>query len=350
MDSGAERKESAVGVPSFSVGAEIGSDNPVGSAFARHVRTEVISMQKNSLGKTDLEVSRLGIGLSETGFNLSKAEETQATEVINAALDNGINFLDTAACYDLSEEQVGKAVSHRRDEFVLATKAGHYVPRGEGEDWTAQLIEESIDRSLKRMKTDHVDILQLHSCTVEVLERGDVIGALQKVRDAGKTRFIGYSGDNENAEWAVRSGIFDTLQTSFNLVDQKARKTLLPEAEKQGMGIIIKRPIGNAVWGAPQDPAPYSHNPSYTEEYFRRAGLMQAEGPLPNEPADRILTAMGFVMGHNEVDVAIVGTQRPHHLVSNIEMVNNHLPISKETISALHGRYDEAAEDWEQRG
>lgn len=307
-------------------------------------------MQKTVLGKTGLEISRLGIGLSETGFNLSEAEQSQASEVMNAALDKGINFLDTAACYDLSEEQLGAAVSHRRSEFVLATKAGHSLPRGEGEDWTADVISQSIDRSLKRMKTDHVDVLQLHSCTVEILERGDVIEALQRARDAGKTRFIGYSGDNENAEWAVDSGIFDTLQTSYNLVDQKARARLLPAAEKQGMGIIIKRPIGNAVWGAPKDPKPYQHIPSYTEEYFRRAGVMQKEGPLPGEPDDRILTALGFVMGHDEVDVAIVGTQRPRHLESNIEMMSNSLPISSEAISALHDRYDRLADDWEQRG
>jgi aryl-alcohol dehydrogenase-like predicted oxidoreductase len=83
-----------------------------------------------------------------------------------------------------------------------------------------------------------------------VLERGDVIRALQDARDAGKTRFIGYSGDNEEALWAVRSGVFDTLQTSFNLVDQRARRELLPAAVEQGMGILIKRPMGNGTWGA----------------------------------------------------------------------------------------------------
>ncbi len=307
-------------------------------------------MEKKVLGKTGIEISRLGIGLSETGFNLSEAEQQQASDVLNTALDQGINFLDTAACYDLSEEQIGNAVSHRRSEFVLATKAGHFLPRGEGEDWTADVIHNSIDRSLRRMKTDHVDLLQLHSCTVEVLERGEVIEALQKVREAGKTRFIGYSGDNENAEWAVESGIFDTLQTSFNLVDQKARPNLLPGAESKGMGIIIKRPIGNAVWGSPHDPKPYEHIPSYTEEYFRRAGVMQAEGALPGEPEDRILTALGFVMAHDEVDVAIVGTQRPNHLLSNIEMMNSMLPISAETVTALHDRYDRLSDNWEQRG
>lgn len=307
-------------------------------------------MQTTTLGKTGLEVSRLGIGLSETGFNLSADDEAQAREVINSALDQGINFLDTAACYGLSEEQLGNAVSHRRDEFVLATKAGHFLPRGEGEDWTANVITESIERSLKRMKTDHVDLLQLHSCSVEVLERGDVIDALQRVREAGKTRFIGYSGDNENAEWAVDSGIFDTLQTSFNLVDQKARARLFPNAARQGMGIIVKRPIGNAVWAAAEDPRPYQHIPTYTEEYFRRATVMQAEGALPSEPDDRILTALGFLFAHDEVDVAIVGTQRRHHLESNVQLVNSRLPIAAETVTALHKRYDRLADNWEQRG
>ena len=157
-------------------------------------------MEQVPFGKTGLNVSKLGIGLSEIGFNLTMGDTAQADNVINSALDAGINFLDTAACYDISEEMIGATVAARRDEFVLVTKAGHYLPRGDGEDWTAELITSSIERSLQRMKTDHVEVVQLHSCTVEVLEKGDVIRALQDAKAAGKTRFIGYSGDNENAE------------------------------------------------------------------------------------------------------------------------------------------------------
>lgn len=307
-------------------------------------------METTTFGKTGLEVSRVGIGLSEIGFNLTLGDQDQAGRVMNSALDAGINFLDTAACYGISEELVGKTVSHRRSEFVLATKAGHHLPRGEGEDWTYDLVAESIDRSLRLLNTDYLDVVQLHSCSVEVLERGDVTRALQDARAAGKTRFIGYSGDNENAEWAVNSGQFDTLQTSFNLLDQGARRKILPGAEANGMGIIIKRPIGNAVWGAAQDPKPYSHNPEYTAEYYRRAGLLQTEGPLPAEPDDRILLAMGFTFAHPEVDVAIIGTQRPEHMASNIDLVSNRLPIKQATVDALHDRYDRLEEDWEQRG
>jgi aryl-alcohol dehydrogenase-like predicted oxidoreductase len=309
-----------------------------------------MAMETKRLGKTDLEVGRLGIGLSEVGFNLEMADVDQARDVINQALDSGVNFLDTAACYGISEELLGVVASDRRDEFVLATKAGHFLPRGEGEDWTYDLVISSIDRSLELLKTNHVDIVQLHSCVVEVLERGDVIRALQDAKAAGKTRFIGYSGDNENAKWAVTSGLFDTLQTSFNLVDQDARTNLFADVEARDMGLIIKRPIGNAVWGAAADPKPYSHMSDYTEEYFRRAGVMNAEGPLADDPEDRIRLALGFTFAHPEVDVTIVGTQRPGHMKSNLEMVSDPLGVSDATVSDLHARWDKLSAGWEQRG
>ena len=305
-----------------------------------------MAMETKTLGKTGLEVGRLGIGLSEVGFNLELTDVDQVRDVINQALDNGVNFLDTAACYGISEELLGIVACERRDEFVLATKAGHFLPRGQGEDWTYDLVISSIDRSLERMKTDHVDLVQLHSCNVDVLERGDVVRALQDARAAGKTRYIGYSGDNENAKWAVTSGLFDTLQTSFNLVDQSARTDLFDDVEARDMGLIIKRPIGNAVWGAPADPQPYTHIPDYTAEYFRRAGVMGADGLLADAPDDRIRLALGFTFAHPEVDVTIVGTQRPNHMRSNLEMVSEPLGVSESTVADLHARWDKYSDGW----
>lgn len=308
-------------------------------------------MDRSTLGKTGLEISRLGIGLSEIGFNLSFDDEETVADVLNAALDNGINFLDTAACYGLSEEFIGRAIAGRRDEYVLASKAGHYMPRGEGEDWTYDLITESIERSLTLMKTDHLDLIQLHSCSVEVMEKGDVIRAIQDAKHAGKALHIGYSGDNENARWAVDSGLFETLQTSFSLVDQDARTNLFPGVVKQGMGLIIKRPIGNAVWGRATDPNPYHHMPSsYTEEYFRRAGVMAKSGAVQDAPDSAIELAMGFTLGRSEVSTAIVGTLNPSHLASNIDMVSDGFAISEAAIADLERRYDEVGGDWEQRG
>jgi aryl-alcohol dehydrogenase-like predicted oxidoreductase len=297
-------------------------------------------MEMRTLGKTGLEVSRLGVGLAEIG----SSDVSRAAKVLNTALDAGINFLDTAACYGDSEALIGRAVADRRDEFVLATKAGHVTGGYEGEAWTAETVRDSIDRSLRRLRTAHLDIVQLHTCSVEVLERGEVIEVLQAAKQAGKVRAIGYSGDNEAALWAVQSGLFDTLQTSFNLVDQSARLKLFEPAVAQNMGIIAKRPIANGVWGASAAPS------SYAEDYFERAQTMASLGPIPNAPDHRILLALGFTLAHEAVDTAIVGTQNPEHMRTNIAWVNNQLPIADEAVTALYERFERFAEDrnWRQ--
>ena len=131
-------------------------------------------MQTTRFGNTGFETSRLGIGLAEVGYELSLKDQKQASAVIHSALDQGINFLDTAACYDLSEELIGNGVADRRDEFFLATKAGHITGESKGDEWTYDTVIESIDRSLIRLKTDHVDLVQLHSCEIDILEQGEV--------------------------------------------------------------------------------------------------------------------------------------------------------------------------------
>jgi len=301
-------------------------------------------MERRPLGRTGLQVSRLGVGLAEIGFQLTLADQTQAAEVLNAALDGGINFLDTAACYGVSEELIGRTVAHRRQEYVLATKCGHVAGSYEGQEWTAQTIRDSIDRSLARLQTDYLDLLQLHSCGVDVLERGEVIQVLLDAREAGKTRFVGYSGDNEAARWAVESGLFDTLQTSFNLVDQRARVNLFPQAKARGMGVIAKRPIANGAWGVSKSPS------DYAAEYFGRAREMAALGPIPGAPENRILLALGFTFAHDQVDTIIVGTHNPRHMEANLEWVKTDLPIAAEAVEELHRRFEQLGGGWLQMG
>jgi aryl-alcohol dehydrogenase-like predicted oxidoreductase len=299
-------------------------------------------MQTRKFGKTDLQVSRLGAGLSELGYRLTVDDEAETARVLNAALDGGVTFLDTSACYGTSEELIGRTISHRRQEYVLATKCGHVTGGYSGRDWTAQTIQDSIDRSLARMRTDYLDLVQLHSCGVDVLERGEVIQALLDARQAGKTRYIGYSGDNEAARWAVESGVFDTLQTSFNLVEQRARTRLFPAAKARGMGIIAKRPIANGAWGVPRSPS------AYASQYFERAQAMAKMGPLPGAPQNPILLALGFVLAHDEVDTAIVGTRNPEHMQANIECVEGKLPIPARVVEELHRRFEEVGQGWVQ--
>ncbi len=307
-------------------------------------------MRAPTLGKTGLEVSILGAGLAEIGFelSLSAADVGQAGAVLNRALDSGITFLDTAECYKVSEELIGRAVSNRRGEYTLATKAGHLGGQT-GRDWTYETVAGNVENSLMRMKTDHVDLVQLHSCGVDVLERGEVVRALQDARQAGKTRFVGYSGDNEAAHWAVDSGLFDTLQTSFNIADQQAFTTgLFKKAEARGMGIIIKRPIAGGTWGAVRRGKTEQRVRGYDDTYFDRCTQMARLGAVPGEPADPVEFALGFVFAHPEPDVAIIGTKNPRHMESNIKLAERGERLDSRAVGELHRRFESLGRDWRQ--
>ena len=158
-------------------------------------------MEKRRLGKTDMDVSVLGFGGAEIGFENASVETVE--QLLKSALDAGLNVIDTAECYHGSEELIGRAVGDRRKDYFLFTKCGH--PRGieSAANWSRESILESIERSLDRLKTEQVDIVHLHSCSEAELRKGEVIEALQAAREKGYTRYIGYSGDSNAARYAV---------------------------------------------------------------------------------------------------------------------------------------------------
>jgi aryl-alcohol dehydrogenase-like predicted oxidoreductase len=310
------------------------------------------SMTHAKLGKTELTVSRLGIGMAELGYGQAafrdKSEVVRsAGEVLNLALDLGINFIDTAACCGQAEELIGGAIGDRRDEFVLATKAGHRDEGAPGEDFSYETVTANIDRSLKRMKADYIDILHLHTCTLEELQRGEAIQALQDARQAGKIRFLGFSGDAEEALWVIESGLFDTLLTSYNLVDQQALRQVIPAATAAGMGVTLKRSLANGVWGAPTSPLIYPHKPWYANEYHDRASQMRAAGPLPGEPDDPFFFALGFALAPEEVHVANVSMPEPQHVRKNVENLQS-LPLPAALVAAARQRFEEVGSGWKQ--
>ena len=169
-------------------------------------------MERRRLGRTDMMVSVLGFGGSEIGYQ--RVSRRTVGRLLDGALDAGLNVIDTAECYEDSEELIGGAVAARRREFYLFTKCGHGRGWGRG-NWRPAALLASIERSLKRLATDHLDLIQLHSCSREELGKGDVIGALERARERGLTRYIGYSGDGEAARYAIECGRFDTLQTAM---------------------------------------------------------------------------------------------------------------------------------------
>ena len=304
----------------------------------------------NDFGSTNEKVSRLGIGLAEIGFELGESGYSQVDQLLNFALDNGINFLDTAASYNESEKLVGEAVNDRRNEFFLATKAGTGSTNSSDSEWNYQKIKNSIENSLKNLKTDYIDLVQLHSCDVHILQKGDVVRALQDTQVEGKTRFIGYSGDNMAAKWAVNSNIFDTLQTSYNIADQRARtKNILKDANIKNLGIIAKRPIANgSLSGVINKNENWSgtYNDSYGRPYFDRLKILCDSLDMNLSDIDPIELSMAFSLYRTEIDVLIIGSKNIKHVESNINFVERNVSKYDELIRKFENSFEINDKDW----
>jgi aryl-alcohol dehydrogenase-like predicted oxidoreductase len=291
-------------------------------------------MEKRVLGKTGMNVTVLGYGGAEIGYR-GVPEET-VERLINGALDAGLNVIDTAECYVDSEEKIGKVAARRRNEYFLFTKCGHDK---DGDHWNPIKMAQQIDRSLGRLQTDRVDLLQLHSCTKEQLLQGDVIEVVQRARDAGKTRFIGYSGDGAAALYAVQSGVFDTLQISISIADQEALDLVLPVAQAQGIGVIAKRPIANAIWKESSKPA------EYYQPYWERLHQLDYDFLRSNSGQD-VATALRFTLSAEGVHTAIVGTTKPERWKQNAELLRDG-PLDRERLNAIRSRWKSvAAPEW----
>lgn len=303
-------------------------------------------MEKRGFGRTEMNVSVLGFGGAEIGYHAVDVDTV--ARLLNGALDAGLNVIDTAECYAGSEELIGKTVSHRRDDYYLFTKVGH---RGSFDvpAWDRNSIIFSIEQSLRRLKTDRLDLVQLHSCAEDILRKGEAIEALQQAKTEGKTRFAGYSGDGNAAKFAIKCGAFDALQTSLNIADQESIDELLPLTRQKQMGVIIKRPVANVAWREKTLPTN-----TYYHTYWER--LQQLQYSFLNFESDNghlndeVATALRFTLMNDGVHTAIAGTTRPERWQQNAMEVAKG-PLPQEQYEAIRQRWKQIAQrDWVGQG
>ena len=286
-----------------------------------------------AFGRSGLAVSALGFGAMH--INDERTSEAEAGALLNLVLDLGITLIDTARSYGLSEERIGRHLSHRRQAFVLSTKLGYGV---EGvPDWTYDCIVGGVERALRVMRCDWIDIAHLHSCPIEILQRGEVIRALEDCKAAGKLRAIAYSGDNAELSFAIGCRRFDSVQTSISVCDQVNLADRLPQAEAQGLGVIAKRPIAGAVWR--RAARPDDHAEGHYWDRWQAMGL----GSLSNE--DWTALALRFAAHAPGVSSAIIGTAKPEHLRANLAAVAQG-PLPPELFERVRGAFLAQGSDW----
>ena len=239
-------------------------------------------MEMRQFGRTDLEVSRLTFGCGAVGGLMVKGDASDQDRAVAWARDNGINFFDTAASYGngVSETNLGRALGGNTDGIVVSSKVG--IAAHEMDDISGAVVR-SLDASLSRLKLDHVDIFQLHNTLGQgdkvAPERGvldfdmvlnEVVPALEKARDAGKTRYLGFTakGDVDDLHALVASGVFDSAQIFYNLLVPSAGEAipsaypcddfreLLSAAERKGVGSIGVRVLAGGALSGSEDRHP----------------------------------------------------------------------------------------------
>ena len=270
-------------------------------------------MQYRSLGNTGLDVSVLGFGANQIGR--PEVDERTVEAVLNRALELGINFFDTAAMYKLSEERLGRVLERRRDAVILATKCGDYNVREGGafrtvKDYTRAGVLRTIDNSRGKLRTDRIDLVQFHGLPEGRDARREAIEALLEARDKGWVSFVGASIDEppgaEDAFWKP-----DAMEFNYNILEQEAADTILPETGRRGIGTVIRCPIANAVYL--MDRRPDGTYFAGTWDRAQRLDVRALAGDLP--PVE---FALRFTLSHPGVHTAIVGTCAVEELESNV--------------------------------
>ena len=259
-------------------------------------------LPKTMLGRTGFEVTRLGYGAMElmAGLRGRAIEAEPAKRLLNAVLDAGINFIDTSPDYGDSETLIGEAISHRRDQYFLASKCGCPInqPRpASGERpphvFTRQNIRACVEQSLERMKTDHLDLVQFHhNPTRSVLEENDSVAELDVLRAEGKIRFTGMSGDLPNLREQIEMGVFDAFQIPYSLA-QPQHHEWITKASRGGAGTVIRSDVARSARAT-----------TATDDLRGNMSMMEF--------------MLRFTISHPHVSTTIVGTLNPDHLADNV--------------------------------
>ncbi|MGI3786141.1 MAG: aldo/keto reductase [Janthinobacterium lividum] len=287
-------------------------------------------MDQRPFGGTGLDVSVVGLGAGQVGE--ADVTEAEAAALLNGALDLGVTLIDTALGYGSSEERIGRHLRDRRGEFVLSSKGGSGAP-GQP-DWTPGSVRAGIEQTLRRTRSERIDVYFLHSCSLEVLQRGDLQETLDDAAAEGLIGITGYSGDNEALAYAAASGRFAAIECSVNVVDRWNLHHVVGRVPE--LGVVAKRPIANAPWRFAERPTGH-----YAELYWQRLRELAYE-PGDLGWAELALRFSAYAPG---VHTAIVGTAKPANLKSNVEAAS-HGPLPAEVLAELDTAYERVGPDW----
>ena len=283
-------------------------------------------MNRRTLGRTGLSVSEVGfggwaIGGNKFGNSYGPTDDAESQRAIRRAFELGCNFFDTADVYGHghSEELLGAVLQDVRDQVIIATKAGG------GGDFTPAYLRFAVERSLERLRTDHIDLLQLHNPQINLISSLETYEPLETMKREGLIRFYGVSvHPPEEGLAAVTATMPDTVQIVYNLARREAEDTFLPAAQAANVGVIAREPLANgflagrynadSVWDRgdirTRMPRPYVAQLSALGQRVRdlaeKSGMTAAQ------------LALKFVLDRGDIACAIVGMKTVRQVEENL--------------------------------
>jgi aryl-alcohol dehydrogenase-like predicted oxidoreductase len=313
------------------------------------MRDRLLDVSPRRFGRTDLNVSEFGLGCARIG-GIFQRDQADFLNLLSAALDGGINFFDTADMYSQGESEVllGRAFRLRRDQIVIASKAGYVLPaqrrivarfkplvrpligllglgrhqlpsalRGSpAQDFSSAHLRRAVEGSLRRLGTDRLDLFQLHSPPASVVAKGEWVETLEGLKRAGKIRYYGISCDSVEAALAAlgHPGV-SSIQVAINLFERRAVDALLPYAREQGVAVIARECLANGLLAKDAsaiDLGAYCQSPAETE---RKAAQLDSYRQTAVESGCTLAQlALQFVSRLEGVSVLLVGVSRPQQL------------------------------------
>ncbi|WP_435587855.1 aldo/keto reductase [Micromonospora aurantiaca (nom. illeg.)] len=294
-------------------------------------------MQYRTLGRTGVQVSTLALGAMNLG-PIGGTTQDEATALVGAALDAGINLIDTADAYGtgISEEMVGRAIAGRRDDVVLATKAA--LPMGEDRNrrgGSRRWLVTALEDSLRRLGVDHVDVYQIHRWDPATSDE-ETLSALTDLRQAGKIRYFGTSTYPAHrlveAQWAAREhhlGRYVTEQPSYSILQRGVEAHVLPVTQRYGLGVLVWSPLasgwlsgairaGREITTHRSTFMPQRFDPTIPANRARLDAVERLAAVADDAGLTLIQLALGFVTAHPAVTSAIIGPRTPEHLRSQL--------------------------------
>lgn len=316
-------------------------------------------MQYRELGRTGFEVSTISFGAWAIGGTWGTVEDSESLAALHRAVDGGVNFFDTADVYGdgRSERLMARLRKERKEKIFVATKAGRRLDPHVTAGYNRENLTAFVERSLKNLETEAIDLLQLHCPTTDVYYRPEVFGVLDDLVKAGKLRHYGVSVERvEEALKAIEYPAVQSVQIIFNVLRQRPADLFLAEAARRKVGVLARLPLSSGLLGgkmtkqtqfAPDDHRSFNREGAAFDRGETFSGidydvaLAAVDELRPLVPAGTTMAqlALRWILMHEAVTCAIPGAKRPAQVDENVAAADLP-PISAQTMKAIRGIYE----------